>query len=393
MLREWGRVYKLVSLLLVFFLLGSIVSPSLAWGSSREELIRKLQEAQRKLDSLNKEMERTESDLLKVQREEQFVSSELAKLEKDLEIALAELAQVEAELALAEERLEQTNEELEAAQEELENRNRLLHNRIRSIYEQGTVTYLEVLFNAHSVSDLLHRFNYLKMIVEQDVKILQDVREYRALVEDKKAQAEQEKADIVALRLEVENKKRDLEVKVASRERQLDQLQMSAKDYEQALEDQEKLSEEFGKQLQEYQKELDAMGVPVFQWPVNTRSFWISSYFGSRYHPILKTYRHHSGLDLAAAQGTPVYAAESGIIYSSGWLGGYGLTITIAHGQTYSTLYAHLSASYVKVGQEVKKGDLIGRVGSTGLSTGPHLHFEIRENGNPQDPLKFLPPR
>ena len=125
-----------------------------------------------------------------------------------------------------------------------------------------------------------------------------------------------------------------------------------------------------------------------FIWPVYGV---ITSLYGWRIHPIKKVRSFHTGVDIAAPMGSPVFAARDGIVKFAGRNGGYGLFILIDHG-TYSTAYAHLSKIDVYVGQKVKKGQLIGRVGSTGISTGPHLHFEVRKNGRHTNPLAYLPP-
>ncbi len=128
--------------------------------------------------------------------------------------------------------------------------------------------------------------------------------------------------------------------------------------------------------------------VSGFQWPINAS---VSSSFGYRVHPIFGTRRLHSGIDLGAGSGTPIAAAKSGTVIAAGWQGGYGNTVVISHGEGITSLYAHQSSIAVSVGDEVNRGDIIGFVGSTGWSTGPHLHFEIRVNGVAVDPLPYMP--
>ena len=128
-------------------------------------------------------------------------------------------------------------------------------------------------------------------------------------------------------------------------------------------------------------------GTGRYLWPADGSP---SSPFGYRVHPIFGTLRFHSGLDIAAGGGAPIRAADSGTVIHSGWYGGYGNCLIIDHGGGYSTLYAHCSALYVSYGQAVRQGQTVAAVGSTGYSTGPHLHFEVRINGNPVDPRGFL---
>lgn len=128
--------------------------------------------------------------------------------------------------------------------------------------------------------------------------------------------------------------------------------------------------------------------VSGFQWPINAP---VSSGYGYRVHPIFGTRRLHSGLDLGAGSGTPIASAKSGTVISAGWQGGYGNTVVVAHGDGITSLYAHQSSISVSVGEEVNRGDIVGLVGSTGWSTGPHLHFEIRVNGVAVDPMPYMP--
>ncbi|BCJ86562.1 M23 family metallopeptidase [Effusibacillus dendaii] len=146
--------------------------------------------------------------------------------------------------------------------------------------------------------------------------------------------------------------------------------------------------QEAEQQAEETQKQDKEAHTPTI-WPTGSRT--ISSDFGYRLDPFDNTYSLHTGLDIAGSYGSPVQATADGVITEAGWDGGYGICIMVDHGNGIVTRYGHLSAVDVKTGQTVKKGDTIGRIGSTGRSTGPHLHYEITVSGNLVNPVKYLP--
>jgi murein DD-endopeptidase MepM/ murein hydrolase activator NlpD len=185
-----------------------------------------------------------------------------------------------------------------------------------------------------------------------------------------------------------------LSATVARYQDRLTELTDRQEEYRAAMDEMERRSEQIAREITEKQREMAlAEGVPYLEWPLKPGSYWISSPFGNRYHPILGQWRLHTGVDLAASSGTTIRAAGDGIVLDAGWMGGYGLTVIIAHTSTVSTLYAHASSVLVSGGQTVSEGQSIARVGSTGWSTGPHLHFEVRVDGEPKDPTKYLPAR
>ena len=168
-------------------------------------------------------------------------------------------------------------------------------------------------------------------------------------------------------------------------------LMAQKKEYEKQLRELETDSREIQQLIAKSQKKtkiVARMGDGRFIWPITGQ---ITSYFGERVHPIFKIRSMHTGLDIAASSGRPIFAAEDGVVIFSGSWGGYGKTIILDHGAAFTTLYGHMSQYFVKEGVAVKKGQIIGLVGSTGWSTGPHLHFEVRIDGVVQNPINYLP--
>ncbi len=277
---------------------------------------------------------------------------------------------------------------------ELDRRVDLLHRRVRAMYELGTVSYLEVLLSATTFSDFVRRFQMLREIVDQDVSIVEAVSEQRAAVEQHKLECEALEAEAAERRAEVASKRDELRAQVASYERRLNELTSQQREYRDALDEMERRSEQITQEIIEKQQELALQeGIVFLDWPLDSGTYWISSPFGRRFHPVLGEWRMHSGIDLAAASGTTIRSAGPGVVLDAGWMGGYGLTVIVAHTSNLTTLYAHASTLLVSAGDDVTMGQAIARVGTTGMSTGPHLHFEVRVDGEPQNPVDFLPSR
>ncbi len=245
-----------------------------------------------------------------------------------------------------------------------------------------------MLLGSTSFADFLNRYELLQQIIRKDNELFQEVKQERADVAARKTDLESKKHRALSLQSQATARKASIEYQQTVKERYLSQVQKDRKLYEQALDE----LEETSRQIETEIRKLDPWGTrPTGKllWPVTSRR--ITSSFGNRFHPILKTYRLHTGIDLAAGTGTKIVAAEWGIVRTAVWLGGFGNAILIDHGGGIWTLYGHLSKISVKVGQTVSRGELIGLVGSTGWSTGPHLHFEVRDNGTPVNPINWLP--
>jgi murein DD-endopeptidase MepM/ murein hydrolase activator NlpD len=379
------RKFRILAALLVallLFLTGSVFA---------DELKEKYDE----LHQIQEKIRETESRLGSVRRQERGVLEELSALEQRLEQAQGDLARLERELQATENRISETTRALEEAEAELERQIEILGCRLRALYENGTVTYLDVLLSATDFSDFLNRADLMQEIINQDVVLLESIQQKREEIAQKKAELEEERERLLTLQQQAEAKKAQIEADAAQREQLLEKIQVEKEVYEAALDELERTSRQVEDMIRRLQRErmgeaLVSPGKGAMQWPTGpTRR--ISSPFGMRHHPILGYSRMHSGLDIAAPHGQAVFAAAPGTVIFSGAQGGYGNTVIIDHGGGISTLYAHNSALLVKAGDTVTRGQTIARVGSTGLSTGPHVHFEVRVNGSPVNPMDWLP--
>ncbi len=278
--------------------------------------------------------------------------------------------------------------ELEVAELKILEKNELLNDRLRVMYKTGTIGYVEVLFGAEDFTDLLSRIDMLQMVLVHDQNLIQFLKEQRDIIEQKKIELEAIKLDLVALFESKVTKQDELSVALNS----LISYKTDLSKDEAAMSEMEDQLLKEADQLTDIIKNLESAAAYIggeMMWPV-PGNYSISSLFGNRIHPISKEYKMHTGIDIQSARKTDFVAAQTGTIIFSNWFAGYGKAIIIDHGGGYTTLYAHLDVINVEVGQVVKKGQIIGKTGNTGYSTGPHLHFEVRMNGDYVDPLTYV---
>ncbi|HAA90165.1 MAG: M23B-like peptidase [Thermoanaerobacterales bacterium 50_218] len=376
-----GRGFRVFLALLLgaVFTLGIILP---GWASQ-------LDEYKKELEKVNKMIELRKKQIAETKEKQKTVLQELEELEQDIDQTEQELQRLNSELAQVEKEITVTTKELQKAEADLEERTQILHQRLRDIYTEGRVSYLEVLLQATSVTDFLTRLDMMQKIAEQDIKLMEELAAKRDQIAEKKKRLEEKKQQLAVLRERTSLRKKYLAARTSERKELLNRLETEKEAYERALDELEATSRRLTQIIQQLQSKSGRQGTGRFIWPVPGYSR-ITSNYGMRYHPILHQYRMHTGIDIAAPTGAPVVASDGGTVIYTGWLGGYGKVVVIDHGGGYSTLYAHLSSISVQNGQQVKQGQTIGRIGSTGWSTGPHLHFEVRVNGNPQNPNNYL---
>jgi len=347
--------------------------------------IDKLQQEQ---DKVNQQIKKTQQMMNQVNSERKSVSKSIEDLDNKLNQAENELAQVENLLSQLENHIAVTTRELERASSEANNQKDLLKKRVRVMYENGNVGYMSVILNSASFSDFISRLDFLKKIISFDMNLLNKMKSHRDSVADKRNQLESELQEKERLKAQMADKKEQVETAKQDREKTFKDLTKDLKELERQEDNLLAKSKEFEKKIVELQSKEKYIGGTI-GWP-SPGYYKITSPYGYRNHPILKKTKLHTGIDIAVPSGTTIIAANSGTVIYSGYNGGYGNTVIIDHGGKISTLYAHNSKLLVKVGDKVEKGKAITKSGSTGLSTGPHLHFEVRENGQHVDPMKYL---
>lgn len=346
------------------------------------------------------EMNEKKKEMQKIEIESDSVQSEINKLDKEISLAKSEIEKAEKNIEQVSKDIEVTEKELEEAEEKLAEKEEAFGSRLRVMYKNGNVGYLEVLLSAENMKDFLSRKFMIQSIADQDVELIEFMKEQKDIIIEKEEKLQEQKESIEESKLILDEKKEELEVlakeKEETKSRLDEELKLAESEYD-------KLND-LAKELEEEIRSKQSIGTEFsggeissdgnapsgrMSWPV-PGNYRISSPFGYRVHPVYGTKKLHTGIDIPASTGTSVIAASSGKVIHSGNLGGYGKTIMIDHGGGIVTLYAHNSSLTVSNGASVSKGQTIAKVGSTGVSTGPHSHFEVRKNGSYVNPLPWV---
>lgn len=336
------------------------------------------------------------SELTKLQNERAGIVAQKTLLDQQINLTQQQIENTESQIAGYDVLLSQTAYELEENQKAEAEQYELFCRRARAMEEAGTTSYWAVIFKAESFSDLLSRFADIQEVIDYDQGVLDGLRRLRAQIQAKQEEQEALKAASEEAKAELEEKKADLDEQRKEAEGLIQQLSSSMAGVEAELKEiqaaEEQLQKEIKKKEEEYNRQLNwTASVGGYIWPENV-SKKISSPMGSRniHYPGAST--NHKGVDIAGVgYTTNVLATKAGVVMTATKHYSYGNYVVIYHGNGNTTLYAHMSSIKVKEGDSVKQGDVIGVTGCSGVSTGPHLHYEITENGARVDPLKYLP--
>ena len=341
-------------------------------------------------DALQSQIDALESDKSKA-------LEQIELLDKQNDVIRQEISNTESLITNYENLITQTQAELEDAERQEAEQYDLFCKRVRAMEENGTVSYWSVLFNATDFADLLSRLDAANEIMEADQRVIDNLKALQAEISEKKATLETSLSESQAAKKELESKKAELESQMAKAQELAAQIESGIDEYEDALAaveaEEARVQAEIKRKEQELAASLPQPTAGGYIWPVTT-SKKITCKFGWRKHPIYGYDSNHTGVDIGGVGYTSnILATKDGIVLEAAYSSAYGYYIVISHGSGNTTMYAHMSKGTFRVsaGDHVTQGQVIGTTGSTGYSTGPHLHYEIRENGSPVDPLQYLP--
>lgn len=332
--------------------------------------------------------------LKEANRREKDIAVKLADTKKRKDQAEDELAATQSKLDVAVDKLRKLKMRMRRTTLRLLRAQKALEARLRDIYMEGEVSYLAVLLQSDDFTDFLNQADYLKIIVRSDAQLISSVRKHHSDLDVQRKSARETVVELTELKTRKQQKVDTLARLRAAQEDLFARLKKHQDRLSSRIDSLEESSAKKEAQLRALiTGQTSAPYVPIprsagaFIYPVNGP---VTSAFGYRIHPITGTTRLHTGMDFGVGYGVPVHAADNGVVIHAGWYGGYGNCVIIDHGGGFTTLYAHASALCVSYGQTVKQGQVVSKVGSTGFSTGPHLHFEVRYNGVPIDPMSRL---
>ena len=364
-----------------------------------DALKEKNKEIQAQIDAVQSQYDANYSDMADIFAQKEAIDQEISLLSTKIETTNAQISAYSQLIA-------DTQDELDSAEEELRALSEQHRDRVRAMEEGGSVSYWEVIFEANSFTDLLDRLNMMQEISDADQRRLQEMRIAADIVTATQMTLESEKTDLEATREELSATEAQLEIKRTESDGVLRELEKKSEEFELLLEQSEMLQDDLMQELAAKEKELKQAKYDEYlaklalqgenppsnaSWVTPVSGYTLTSPFGMRTHPILGYQRMHNGIDMACAQGTPIYATRAGTVTTASYqAGGAGYYVSINHLDGFSSVYMHMTNYVVSAGQSVSQGQLIGYVGSTGLSTGPHLHFGISYAGTYVNPLAYI---
>lgn len=384
----------------------------LAGNAAHSSVDSKIKQQRQKQQAINQQLQAKRGELDSARNRYVSAAQQLQETNHNITIANNQLAFLQSQMHSNQQRLSWNQVQLNAAQKTLQRHTDALNRRLVDAYEHGELSYLTVLFSATSFSDFVERWDDIRLLVSANQKALRERKSAEAKVADverqlvgTREQLAQNQASVSQTENQLTSLAQERMQLVAAADAQKRQVAQEVTQLEDISEQTElevealirqKQAEEAARQqaarraaLLSGQEPPPLIGAPgALSWPVSGR---ISSPFGMRTNPVSGRFLMHTGIDIAAEMGTTIVAPADGKVISAGWNdGGYGNMIILDNGGSMSTLYGHLSQIFVAADQEVKRGQAIGAVGSTGESTGPHLHFEVRIDGKPVDPMSYL---
>ncbi|MBK7747099.1 MAG: peptidoglycan DD-metalloendopeptidase family protein [Candidatus Obscuribacter sp.] len=351
---------------------------------------RLLQQERQKLEKEKRAYHEKAQQLRKVERK---AVQKLYVIQKQLNETTGQLSHTKNAVAVTEKKVVETEKKLNSVRSTEGNLTSCASRRLKEIYQGERLSFVEMLFQVDNLQTLLDRLYYQERVAEQDQKLIKELRARGMQLSQNKNALDQKKNALGEMVSQIAQKAMAIAKEKLSQQQVAEQLRSQRAFYEQAERELANESSRLEKQIFIMENHNRKRGGPIAVGSGNMcmpLRAPVTSPFGWRKHPIFGVRKMHTGIDLAGPNRSAIHAADAGNVLYTGWYGGYGKVVIVSHGNNMATLYAHLSRVAVSVGDNVSKGDVIAYEGTTGFSTGPHLHFEVRVNGKPQNPLSYV---
>lgn len=351
-------------------------------ASTIDKIKQQQQSASKEIKKIADEKKAAAQQIKENTEQKQFYDAQTQKVQQNLSDKSKEINSVQSDI-------EKIVKDIENIESNYEKKTELFKTRMRVMYQNMNETPFEIFIESKSFGEFFTRMQLLSLVRKNDEKLIEEIMLSK---ENTELQKQTKYLELDKKQSELKNlnaKVSDYKTSRAKAESAIQQSKDQLKQLEKREDEMIALSKQLEKQLTQLMDANKKYAGGVMKWPTPgyTR---VSSPYGMRIHPIYKVKKMHTGIDIDAPSGAKIVAANSGKVIMAGWNGGYGNCVIIDHGGGLATLYAHQSKILVKVGDTVEKGETIGKVGSTGLSTGPHLHFEVRKNGATQNPKNYV---
>lgn len=386
---------------ILYALSAILICSSVSLATSLDEQI---EQQKKQLALLNKRMEYHSRELAQAKEKEKGYLKELSLFDQRAKQSEEEIALLDLQIRKNENELSEVSESIKKRNIQIKELQDALAERCVAIYKYGGAADLNILLSANDLAELNNLTYLLNRLSRDDEKNIELLDNEKIALKNDELKLQQVRDELGQRSLK---RKRELEINKqagAQRRELLARIDKEKQAHEDAMRESEEAQKEIQKKIDDYlrRKALEAQEAArngqkkksglvhrgKFDWPVTNHR--ITSSFGTRIHPRFKTKRQHTGIDIASPHGAPIITAGPGEVIFAGWMRGYGQVVIIDHGSGYATVYAHMSKISVDDGDRVKKGAVIGKVGQTGIATGPHLHFEVRVNGTARNPLNYL---
>ena len=384
-------IKRILSLVIACILI--VCSHTLVSADQKTDLESQNQQVQQKADEAEEKLNSAKQSHATYEAQKKDLDAQMSSVAAKVKELGNQVAALQSEIDTQEAEIKRLTEK------EGENR-QLFKLRMRALYEDNPTSYLDILLSSGSLADFFYRLDLIRQVADYDQGVISDIVNRKSKVQEATDILTQKKADILVLKAQEDAEQQRLSGLINENTRVLTKLEQDIETYKKEYE----RFEQESAQIQEQIKNLSSGGSSsdsssggssskytggAMTWPA-PGYYTITCPFGPRIHPILKVRKNHSGMDIGAPSGASVVAAADGTVIVSGYSNAYGNYIVIDHGGGTTTLYGHHSANLVSKGAVVKKGQKIARVGSTGWSTGPHLHFEVSVNGVVKNPMNYL---